>query len=250
MIPLVDVEEGGSTWRGVIPPKDAQGVPRKLQEQALFFAIRENHVAVIQSTQLDIEVLQEFLAWLIQDKAKMLPDALIDLRNMPAKAALEKLKDHRITAIKFGEPLFERVSTEVPQEEGKEPRKRKRYTHVIKTSSLAMEMLTGLGVPKPIIEKIGKNHAPGAIQVDVQISYRSRSEKESVAVLQSLAQTLGTKPELNPEILLNDKSKIAKDLLTLRGTVSVLFDGGRIGVDDAFSKLSHWLAEQIRAGKI
>ena len=250
MIPLVDIDKSGATWRGIISPKDAEGIPRKFQEQALFFAIRENHVAVIQATHLDVEVLRDFLAWLIQDKAKLLPNALIDLRNMPAKEALAKLKDHRISAIRFGEPLFEKVSTEVAPEEGKQPSKRKRYTHTIKTSNLATDILAGLGVSKPIIDKIAGGGSPGSVQIDVEISYRSRSEKDSVAVLQSLAQTLGTRPELSPEIVLSDKSKITKDQLTKRGTVSVQFDGGRIGVDDAFSKLAYWLATQLQSGQI
>src|SRR5947209_2332704 len=93
-IPLVDIEKDGSTWQDTIRPSDSTGKLRQFQEQSLFFAIRENHVAVIQSISLQSDELQEFIAWLVQTKAGLLPSAFISLQNLPAKSALEKLKDH------------------------------------------------------------------------------------------------------------------------------------------------------------
>jgi hypothetical protein len=42
LIALIDAETDGSTWRGALEPKDVQGRQRKIEEQALFFAVKEN----------------------------------------------------------------------------------------------------------------------------------------------------------------------------------------------------------------
>lgn len=250
-IPLVDVEGDGSTWRDTIHPKDSMGKDRKFQEHSLYFAIRENHVAVIQSVSLNSDDLQSLLAWMLQTKAALVPNALISLQNLPSKAALQKLKDHKIKAIKFGERLFTKIKEETPPDpDRKQPLKRKRYTHRIATSARIVDVLVGLGIAQPIIDKLSKNPDPGAIQVDVEIRYQSRSEKEATAVLQSLASTLGSQDGLDTEIILDGKSSIKGDELTLRGSIIVQHPFGCISSDDALSKLSKWLAEQIRSRKV
>jgi hypothetical protein len=249
-IPLVDIEKDGSTWQATIPPNDAAGKPRKFQERSLYFAVRANHVAIIQSIALQADELQAFLAWLIQSKAALAPSAFIDLQNLPAQSALEKLKDHNIRGIKFGDRLFTSVKEEAPAQSPARAGARKKFVQRLETSPQIMNILVGLGVAQPIIEKLAENPDPGAIQVDVEISYRSRSEKQAVSILKSLASTLGKQDGLETEIRLDGKSSIKGDELTIRGSISVQCPDGCIAMDDALSKLSAWLAEQIRSGKV
>lgn len=249
-IPLVDIEKDGSTWQDTIHPKDSTGKKRQFQEQSLFFAVRENHVAIIQSVSLQSDELQAFFAWLLQTKANLIPNALIALQNLPAKSALDKLKDHKIKGIKFGDRLFTSVREERPPEPGKPIPKRKRFVQRLETSPQIVEILGALGIAQPIIDKLSANPDPGSIHVDVEISYRSRSEKEAVGVLHSLAATLGKQEGLNTEIKLSGDSSIKGDELSLRGPVNIQCPDGCVAVDDALSKLSKWLAAQIQAGKV
>ena len=249
-IPLVDIQADGTTWHDTIHPNDSTGKRRKFQEQSLYFAVRENHVAIIQSTSLQADELQSFLDWLIHSKANLSPLTLIALQNLPAKSALDKLKDHKIKGIKFGDRLFTNVREEVVPQAGEPTPKRKRFVQRIETSPKIFEILVGLGVGGPILESLKANPDPGAIQVDVEISYRSRSEKEAAKVLHSLASTLGKQDGLETEILLDGKSSIKGDELTIRGPVTVQCPDGCVAMDDALSKLSLWLAEQIKSGKV
>ena len=249
-IPLVDIEKDGSTWQDTIRPQDSAGKVRQFQEQSLFFAVRENHVAIIQSISLQSDELLAFFTWLLQTKGSLVLSTLIDLQNLPAKSALEKLKDHKIKGIKFGDRLFTSVKEECPPEPGKSPTKRKRFVQRLEASPRIVDILIGLGIAQPIIDKLATNPDPGAIQVNVEISYRSRSEKEAVGVLHSLAATLGKQEGLETEIRLDGNSCIRGDELSLRGPVSVQCPEGCVAVDDALSKLSRWLADQIKAGKV
>lgn len=249
-IPLIDIKRDGTTWHDTIQPKDSSGNSRKFQEQSLYFAVRENHVAIIQSHLLQADELQSFLDWLIHSTAKLVPNTFIELNNLPSKCALEKLKDHKIKGIKFGDRLFTKVKEEVVPEPGQKHQARKRFIQRIDTSPKIFELLIGLGVANPILESLKENPDPGSIQVDVEISYRSRTEKEAVNVLRSLASTLGKQDGLETEIILDGKSAIKGDELTIRGPVNVQCAAGCVSMDDALSKLSLWLVEQISSGKV
>ena len=249
-IPLVDFEKDGSTWQAAIYPKDATGRNRNFQEQSLVFAVRENHVAIIQSIGLQADELQEFFAWLIQSQAGLLKNSFISLQNLPAKSALDKLKDHKIRGIKIGEQLFTKVGEERPDDGKGAAPKRRRLIQRIEANPRIIEVLKALGIAQPIIEKLAQDPDPGSIQVDLDISYRSRTEKESRSLLNCLAATIGKQDGLGAEIRLDGKSVIKGDELSLRGQLSVQCEAGCMATDDAFSKLSAWLAEQIKEGKV
>jgi len=246
-IPLVDIEANGDTWQDTIHPTDTKGVHRKFQEQSIYFAIRENHIAMLQSVSFQSDDLEMYLQWLIQEKASLLPNALIHLQNPPARIALEKLKDHKIKGIKIGERLFTNTREVDPS---KSTSKRKRYIQRIETSPRLLDILTTLGVGKPIIEKLSENPDPGSIQVDIDISYRSRNEKDSISILTALADTLGKQEGLDTEIRLDGKSSIKGSELTVKGQINVQCPDGCIASEDALSKLSDWLIQQIKTGKM
>lgn len=255
MIPLVDVEKDGTTWQDTIAPKDTKGKSRNLQEHSLCFAIRENHVAILQTVLLQADDLRDFLAWLIQSQSNLKTDSLIDLQNLPAKTALNKLKDHSIRGVKFGEKLFTKVQEEVPSEDmiGTAPsgrNRRKKFVQRLETSPRLLKVLLGLGVDQPILEKLSKNPDPGSIQVDIEISYRSRSEKDAVSILHAVAGTLGNQPGLDTEITLSGNTVIRGDELSIRGPISIQCPHGCYSVDDALTKLSRWLVEKIKSGTL
>jgi hypothetical protein len=190
--------------------------------------------------------------WLIQSRANLQTSSLIDLQNLPAKTALDKLKDHSIRNVKLGEKLFTSVKEEVKSDDkaqGERPR-RKKYVQRLETSPRLINVLLGLGVDQPILDRLSKNPDPGSIHVDIEISYRSRSEKDAVAVLHSLAGTLGKQEGLDTEITLSGNSVIRGDELSVRGPISIQCPNGCFSVDDALTKLSRWLVDKIKSGTL
>jgi len=246
-VPLVDAEPDGTTWEGYVAPKDDKGKERKLQEQALYFAIRENHVAVIQTKELAIQELQDFLVWFIQSSAQLVPNWLFVLQNLPSKVAFEKLKNHPIKGIKIGKNAFSVEKVPTPESEGK---KRKRYTQVVKPDPLIMALLRKLTENDDLLDDLESTTDPGSIMVEVDIRYKSRSVKSAQRVMQSIAATLGGQDGLNPEIQLDGKSKIKADELTIKDTVSVQCPDGNVSADDAMTRLSEWLIASIRSHKV
>ena len=56
-IPLMGYQDDGTTWQGLAEPVDGEGKKRNLQEHGIVFAVRENHVALIQSRGFDALIL-------------------------------------------------------------------------------------------------------------------------------------------------------------------------------------------------
>jgi len=247
-IPLVDHEKDGSTWAGNIEPKDRKGTKRKLQEQSLCFAVRGNHIAVIQTRDLNIKDLQDFLVWFIQTKAEVTVEWLFILQNLPSKSAIAKIKDQNITGIKIGKNAFTTVKT--PVDATQEKTSRKRYTTEIQTDPFVMDLLKKLTKNDALIEDMEASTDPGSIHVEVEIKYKSRSEKESQRVMRSLAATFGDQPDLTPQIKLGKHGTIKGEELTIKDELKIQCPEGNMSADDAMTRLAEWLTEAIRTDKI
>lgn len=248
LIPLVEAEKDGSTWEGVAEPKDKTGKKGKWQQQALYFAVRENHVAVIQTKELSISHLLDFLVWFIQSKAELAQGWMFTLQNLPSAKAIQKLKDHQIKGISIGKNAFSVVKTPAPGAE--DGGRRKRYVKTIHTDPLMMGLLRKLTQNDAILDRLEQSKDPGSIYVELQISYKSRTEKDAQEVMRALAATVGDQPGLEPEIKLEGKRKIKGDELTITGSVEVQCPNGNIAGDDAMTRVAEWLADAIREGKV
>ncbi len=250
LIPLVDAnEKDGSTWEDTIEPKDSHGKLRKLQEHALFFAVKENHLAIVQSKELAIAQLQDFLVWLIHTQEKLKTNWSFHLLNLPAKSALEKLKDRPIRAVKIGKSAFWMEKTAVPQEEGSAS-KRQRYVKTLKTDPLLFGMLKQFINDDELIGELEKSKDPGSVYVDVEIRYRSRSEKQAQHLMRAMAATFGDHAELSPEIRLEGNQKIKGEELTISDTLDIQCPGGNLSKDDAMTRVAEWLVQSIKSGKV
>lgn len=249
LVPLIDAETDGSTWEGAVEPQDSTGKKRKLQEQVLCFAIRENHVAVIQSKELDIRDLQDFLVWFIQSEAKLADGWLFILQNLPSLGAVEKLKDHKVKRVQIGADAFSAIKTEIPNPDPKSTSKRKHYSTTIETDPLLLSILKAFIKDDAIIDEMTKSSDPGSIHVELDISYRSRTEKDSQRVMRTLASVVGDNPDLDTTIFLDGDQKITNEELTIRGKVDVQCPGNNISSDDAMSRIAEWLLEKIKDKK-
>ncbi len=244
-IPLVDHNPDGTIWQGVIDPNDSTGKLRKLQEGNLFFAVRENHVAVIQGTGVKIPDLERFLTWFVEGGQNAQQQFDLKLQNLPSKSARDKLKDHTIKGFKIKQrlrPLRNKPSAEVSNMQVQH------YQH-LQVSPMVIQILRCLNVPDPIVEKVSKSTDPAAINVGVHVSYNSRSEKEGTAIMDALAD-LDQEEGSQTEILLSGNTSIKGDDLKIGGSISVQCPKGVFAPHDAMSKLATWLMNEIEKGTV
>ncbi|MBX3732608.1 MAG: hypothetical protein KF791_08445 [Verrucomicrobiae bacterium] len=245
-VPLVGIQEEGRPWQGTAPPKDSNGIPRNLQEQHLVFAVRENHVAVIQSRELDISNLNDFLLWLIQN-AEPSSKRMIALKNVPNATAIEKLKrSNEIRAIELSGHAFRKFREPLP--EGHPDRKgNRKYVRRIEVSQWHREILDRLGIGGPILDQMTKDGAdPGSLSISIELRYRGRKDGDAQNLLRSLSASVGGIEGLDTTILLGGKSKIQGNELTVAEPIQVHHHDGNMSVDDAMARLAEWLMNTIR----
>jgi hypothetical protein len=248
LIPLVDSQKDGTPWEGKVEPKDAEGNKRKLEEHALFFAVRENHIAIVQTKELSISDLQDFLIWFIHTKAQLATGWSFHLLNLPAQSAIEKLKDHSIRGVKIGRKPFWIEKTPVPSK--KTATKRQHYTRTLKTDPLLFGVLKKVIKDDALVDELMKSKDPGSIYVALEISYRSRDEKDGQEVMRAVAASFGANADLSPEIRLNGKTKIKGEELTIAGQVDIQCPDGNFSKDDAMTRIAEWLLESIKSGRV
>lgn len=246
-IPLMGYQEDGSTWQGLVDPVDGDGKRRNLQEHGIVFAVRENHVALIQSRGFDAFDFDGFLKWLLRGQAKQLSESMFELRNLPAKSAMEKIKDHPVKAVKFGERAFHTVTEPIPENE-RDPEHPKRKTRkTIKESDVVLRVMEAIGMP---IVNFKRADEKGNFILDIKISYRGDSEKSGATMIRDLAQTLGAHEHAKTTIFLKGKSQIKQGELTISDEIDIQSPDGNMSVDDAFNQLSKWLVDSIKSKKV
>lgn len=248
-IPLVDFDPAsGATWEAVVEPKDGSGKKRKLEEQALFFAIRENHVAVIQNKELSISDLQDFLVWFIQTRALLAVGWSFTLLNLPSASAIEKLKESEIKGVKIGKKALW-MEKELDPTAGTQGKKKK-YLRTLKTDPLFFPLLRKLTNNNELVDDLTNSSDPGSVYVSLEISYRSRSEKDGQKLMREMAATFGDMAELAPEIRLKGSGRIKGSELTICGQVDVQAPSGNVSKDDAMTRVAEWLKDSINTGKV
>ena len=122
-VPLVDSvynEEKGEVFNEQVEPIDANNNKRKLEQQAHYFAIRGNHVAIMASSGKGVDMLKDFFTMLIQDVSGILPTVSVDLVNIPTQDALAVIADKPVRSVSFSSqaytPRFEQMSEKEIQE--------------------------------------------------------------------------------------------------------------------------------------
>lgn len=247
-VALVDAEADGRPWKGTVDPKDDAGKIRELQDQELIFAIRENHIAVIQSPRLTHEDLHGFLNWFIQTKTGGEPAWKFTFQNIPSAEAIAKMHGKKITAITIGKDAFNETKNLVTPVDGSVS-KRKRYTKTIETDGFK-QILTSLGLSDgAVLDDLHEKPDIGKIWLELEIRYKSRSIKDSQNLMYAIASTLGDKPLLKTCIKLG-RQKIEGKLLTISESVKVQFVDGLMSEDDAMTRLSEWLTSSLESGTI
>ncbi len=246
-IPLMGYQEDGSTWQGLAEPIDGEGKKRNLQEHGIVFAVRENHVALIQSRGFNAFDFDGFLKWLIQDQAKLAVQSSLELRNLPSQSAMDKIKDQPVKAVKFGERAFRAVKEEIPPNERDPAHPRRKVRTTIKENDVVLKIMEAMGMP---LFDFKRSNDKGNFILDIKISYHGDSDKSGATMIRDLAQTLGAYDDAKTTIFLKGESKIKQGELTIADDIPVQHPDGNMSTDDAFNQLSKWLIDSIKSKKV
>lgn len=255
-VPLVDSvynEEKGEVFCEQVEPLDSNKNKRKLEQQAHYFAISENHVAIMASSANGVNILRDFFTLLIQDVSGIKTTVSVDLVNIPTQNALDMIADKPVRSVCFSSSAYtakyEKMSEEdIAATQAQEKKKRKEYVRkTYEETSIVKGILEAIGM-QPMLNAFSNADNLDGLSVAVEFKCKQRKETSGQKVVQDIARHVGGMDELSPVIYLSGDSKISKDMLTVKGSLSIDAVGKNLNSEDAMHSLADWLVEQIKSG--
>lgn len=253
-VPLVDSEynkEKGEVFSEQVPPMDSNNKLRKLQHQVHYFAVKENHIAIMASSAKGIDMLRDFFTILIQDISEVLPTISIKFVNVPTKNALEAIAGKPIKSVCFSSSAYTHKVQSVSETETMQTDKRT-SEYIRKTyeeENIVKRIIDAIG-STPILDIYKDTDDITDLCVSVEFKCKQRKSESSQRIVKDLARHLGGIEGISPIIHLSGKSYISNEELTIKDTISVEGEGKNLNAHNAMETLANWLKNEIENGLV
>lgn len=257
-VPLVDSvynEEKDEVFSEHVEPLDSNKKRRKLEQQAHYFAIRGNHVAIMASSGKGVDMLKDFLTILIQDVSGILTTVSVDLVNIPTQNALSMIADKAVRSVSFSSAAYktrieQMTDAEIQEIKNREKRTRKQYLRKLyEETEIVKNVLGAIGLPS-LLDAYKNSDDLDGLCVAVEFKCKPKKDTSGQKLVQDIARHVGGIEELSPVIQLAGNSRIVKDMLTVKGSLSIDSEGKNLNSQEAMRVLADWLVEQIDYGLV
>lgn len=256
MVPLVDSEfnkDTGEVFIEQAEPLDSKNKRRKLEQQAHYFAVKGNHVAIMASSSNGIDMVEDFFTRLIQDMSGILESISVKLVNLPTQQAMKLIKEQPVRSVSFSSPSY---TLSNPSHVGNEEAVasgtgNKTVRQMYSEKSVVRAILDAIAYTrKKTVPDYEDDKDFDGLCVAVEFSCKNRKDEAGRQVVKDLARHIGGIEGLSPVLKLSGKSVITKDMLTIKDTISVEGVGKNLNHHLAISAVAEWLVKQIEEGKV
>ncbi|HLP98186.1 MAG TPA: hypothetical protein VK149_07055 [Sideroxyarcus sp.] len=251
---ITDDPQAASLSLGAIPPQPVKnGKRQEYIPGVLYFAVFDNHVALMQTTSLRGSSLESHLAWLLKSKTTTLSATTsIVLSDEAQKATKERIRKSHVKSIAFGQPLMTELSpaTSKKSTDAQKIDKKTRF----KPSGPIFDLLKQYFDDQKF-EKLGLNEIfDGNLEVWIELRYpkyqRSHAEN-TIKLMDNLGIGLRDIEGENVALELADGHKVSGSELKISGSVEVAVNSNGLPDEDSvWNKMTDWLSGQITNGVV
>lgn len=235
----------------ITPPK-VNNIPHQFVPGVLYFAVKNNHVVVVQSAGLRTGAFESHLAWLLRTKSGLLTSQQgFALKDEPQPATKERIRKSHVKSVAIGRPLMSESSADAGTID-----MRAGSTKKFKPDNVFVNLVREMLDDSTRFEKLGLEDTlfEGNLEIWIEIRYpkRQRSRTESaVKLLDNLGIALRDVDDTQARLKLNDGSVIEGKELRISSDIEVKVDAKGIPDDkDIFEQMGTWLQLQIKNGVI
>jgi hypothetical protein len=238
------------------PPKKSEYL-----EKYLFFGVKDNHVAVIQST-IRSRQLQEYFNWLLQSvtpgDAAYHPTSLVDLPPTDVRA----VKIERVKSIE----LKQTMQISGMEKQKALPAGSKRMVLLEDKKHKSLVPISGSGLIRDIIRQFAPDKEKlldsmsfndallaGRVRATVLLEVQGRmKENDAVPFMDEFAATLShdDDDDLDYVIHVEDGPDITPATVKFRESILLNCDDGMPLVSEVRTEMANWLASAIKAGRV
>lgn len=244
-----------------LQPPSSGAVQQQYVPGIAFFAIFENHVAIVQSAALRASGLEQHIAWLLRSQCGLLSTHHgIVLADEMVPATRDLIVSTGVKAVSIGRPFMESAppttedgSIQVPSNAVR-AKGTKKDVSKLRPSPGMLDVLRNF-LPTDSFSRLNLEDAvfDGDLEVWLEIRYPAytRSQPEDAArLVDNLAIAFRDQDEGSVELELLNGQKVKGPKLKITGPVSLRLIDGTPQVEEFYAEISGWLAEQIRNGVV
>lgn len=235
----------------IVPPTTA-GVRQQYVPGILYFAVRNNHVVMMQSPGLRASAFENHLVWLLRIKTNLITGSQsFVLKDEPQPATRDRIRKSHVKSVSIGRPMM--GDAQLTKNGGsfniKESKKFQPDTSII-------SLISGLFKDSVQFEKLGLDNTlfEGNLEVWIEIRYpkHTRSPAEdSVKLLDNLGIALRDIDDNDARLQLKDGSIVKGQELRISSDIEFEIDErGLPKQKPLFETMTTWLKEQIRNGVV
>jgi hypothetical protein len=239
-----DADAEQLTVEQIAPPETAEGKRRELLDSMLFFAVLDDHLAIMQSQGLRSGRFEQHLSWLLrQAGAEHFRLRLID---QPPKDVRQNLEKSAVKALVLGGELMSPprdrsnentwVKGEISGKDGSGP------------IFAALRFLAGVDRAAQLgLDALSQN---ANIEYSLKIHYKKSTTEDGQRLMNTLGVALRHAEDVKTMVVLKDGSKIKGEQLRLSGRVSIKTHNGIPDSSDVFTELCAWLMQKLKSGDV
>ncbi len=243
------------------PPKATKGgVQQQYVPGVVYFAIHENHVAVVQSAAIRDRALENHLAWLLRERSNHLADtSSFALSDEAQKATKAKIKRSHIKSIGLGQPLMSSVVDHAPEvpANGKASKRniQKKTQTRFRPQGPVVDFLRSYFTDDSQFEKLGLDDLfDGNLDVWIEIRYPKRSRvqpEDSMRLMDKLGVALRDIEGDQVDLELADGSRVKGSELKISALIDFPVLAHNLPDEDPlWEEMSRWLLAQIANGVV
>lgn len=260
-----DADAGALTMEQMVAPLTDDGKRRELPEGMLFFAVLDNHVAIMQSTAMRSDHLEKHLQWLLHQSSAMQGTTTVQLTDQPPRQTIEMVRTNPVKSVSIGGG-FAPLSALQPPAGNAASTAVGSATPVTTTSSVTAVASHGEARPNaenPVWSALKSLIGPSAasrlnldelnesnIEYSLRITYKRSTTEEGERALETIGMALRNTEEVDCTVKLKDGSTIRGADLKLAGSIKVTLYDGSPTPTDVYEAMRSWLLQKIETGEV
>ncbi|HCW7014771.1 TPA: hypothetical protein OX923_000305 [Citrobacter farmeri] len=246
-----------------ISDDEKQKIKREFVDSILYFGIRDNHVMIVQSSSLRVKDIETHLNWLIHSFSNTFDgDNFLILQDKPTEETIKKMQQSPVKKINLGAvPIKNKDSNEqisishIPDIQSlpstiREPIEKVKKIKFMPTGRGGDIIRAAFGDRWFENLKLEDSLDESNLQVNLEITYFRKTNKDGQRVLDSLATSLRNVDDNEISINLQGGGTIKGSDLKLSGKVNVQYNNGLIDENDLYLQMHKWLASKVQAGEV
>ncbi|KIP15069.1 hypothetical protein KY49_693 [Burkholderia sp. MSHR3999] len=253
---ILDDPEATSLSIGALEPPKKGNVQQQYVPGVLFFAVFDNHLAVVHTSHLKTSALEQHLAWLLRSQTGLLSaDQGLVLADEPKKATKDRIRKSHVKSIALGRPFMTSAdSADSGAAQTGTLQVKKSDVSRFKPDSAVVNLIKSI-LPADRFAKLNLDAAvfDGNLEVWVEIRYPSRMRsqpQDTIKLIDDIAIALRDQDEESVALKLADGTKVKGSDLKISQPVTLKSVGGVPQEDTFYQDLVDWIGSLIRNGMV